>query len=153
MNDAGKAGMLGGGLLGEVRFSPMEASAWERASQLSGTWCGRLTFPPSSGGRSLLSHLVECLPGSETETTLLRATPSLHTPRSRGDLHSAVLQAPVCSELKDVCPSVPAGQEGRGQERCSGFGVTASVPVLPLPLPDNVTSAKPLGPLKFQFLV
>lgn len=68
-------------------------------------------------------------------------------------LGPAMLQAPVCSVLKDVCPSIPAGLEGRGQERCSGFGVTASVPVLPLPLPDNVTSAKPLGPLKFQFLV
>lgn len=78
MNDAGKAGTLGGGLLGEVRFSPMEASAWERASQLSGTQCGRLTFPPSPGGRSLLGHQVECLPGSEMETTLLTATPSLH---------------------------------------------------------------------------
>ena len=68
-------------------------------------------------------------------------------------LGPAVLQVPVCSVLKGVCPSVPAGQEGRGQERCSGFGVTASVPVLPLPLPDSVTSAKPLGPLKFQFPV
>lgn len=68
-------------------------------------------------------------------------------------LGPAVLHAPVCSVLKDVCPSVPAEQEGRGQERCSGFGVIASLPVLPPPLPDSATSAKLLGPLKFQFPV
>lgn len=68
-------------------------------------------------------------------------------------LGPAVLHTPVCSELKDIRPPVPAGQEGRGQERCSGFGVTSSVPVLPPYRPDSVTSAKRLGPLKFQFPV
>ena len=84
MNDAVKAEVLGGGLLGEVRSSPMVASAWERGSQLSGTQCRRLTFPLSSGGRSLLGHPVECLQGSETETMLLRASPSLpHSQKQR----------------------------------------------------------------------
>ena len=84
MNDAVKAEVLGGGLLGEVQSSPMVASAWERGSQLSGTQCRRLTFPLSSGGRSLLGHPVECLQGSETETMLLRASPSLpHSQKQR----------------------------------------------------------------------
>ena len=65
MDDAVKAEVLGGGLLAEVRSSPTEASAWERGLQLSGTQHGRLTFPPASGGRSLLGHPVECLQGSE----------------------------------------------------------------------------------------
>lgn len=77
MDDAVKAEVLGGGLLAEVRSSPTEASAWERGLQLSGTQHGRLTFSPASGGRSLLGHPVECLQGSETETMLLRASPSL----------------------------------------------------------------------------